>query len=231
MTAAAALPETPASALRLAQGLLPPGVALAETDPRAPQPAPWPEERAGLTRPRPERLREFAAGRTAARRAMAQLGLPPAPVAHGFDRAPVWPEGLTGSISHCSTACLAAVAPMTRARALGLDLEEDTPLPLDLIPAICTPEEEAYLATLPPQQRGRMAKLIFSAKECAYKAQFPLSRRLFGFQTLALTLEPAAGRFTARFLEDVAPFAVGTRLCGRFTIGCGLIVTAMALAA
>ncbi|MGD9865228.1 MAG: 4'-phosphopantetheinyl transferase [Pseudodonghicola sp.] len=214
----------------LARPLFPAGVALAGTDPRAPQPAPWPEERAGLDRPRPERLREFAAGRAAARRAMAQLGHPPAPVPHGLDRAPVWPAGLSGTISHCRSACLAAVARADTARALGLDLEEDTPLPLDLIPAICTPEEAARLAQWPEDRRGRMAKVIFSAKECAYKAQFPLSRTLFGFQALDLLLEPEAGRFTARFVKDVAPFAAGTRLNGRFAIGDGLIVTAMVLA-
>jgi 4'-phosphopantetheinyl transferase EntD len=233
MNAPVRRPEAQPSALILARGLFPAGVALAETDPRVPQPAAWPEERAGLDRPRPERLREFAAGRTAARHAMAQLGQPARAIPHGIDRAPVWPAGLVGSISHCTTTCLAAVAEARSFAALGLDLEEATPLPLDLIPAICTEAEAERLAPLPEAQRGLAAKLIFSAKECAYKAQYPASRQVFGFQTLEIRFDAEApqtsGAFTARFLHEVPPFAAGTRLPGRFGLALGLILTTMAL--
>lgn len=217
--------------LALARPLLPTQVALAATDPRAPQPAPWPEEAEALSRARPERLREFAAGRTAARRAMSRLGVAPAAVLHGLDRAPIWPEGLVGSISHCSVACLAAAAQTAAFRAIGLDLEEDTPLELDLIPAVCTEAEELWLNTLPEAERGQLAKLIFSAKECAYKAQYPITGTLFGFQTLEVTLDRDAGSFEARFLHDVAPFAAESCLRGQYAIGAGIIVTAMALPA
>lgn len=233
MNAPVRRPEPHTSALSLARGLFPAGVALAEADPRAPQPSPWPEERAGLDRPRPERLREFAAGRTAARHAMAALGQPAQAIPHGIDRAPVWPTGLVGSISHCTTTCLAAVAEARRFAALGLDLEEATPLPLDLIPAICTEAEAERLAPLPEAQRGLAAKLIFSAKECAYKAQYPASRQVFGFQTLEILFDTDApqtsGSFIARFEHEVPPFAAGTRLSGRFGLASGLILTTMAV--
>ncbi|MDK3019173.1 4'-phosphopantetheinyl transferase family protein [Pseudodonghicola flavimaris] len=233
MTAARPLPApSPApDAGALVRSLLPRDVAVAATDPRTPQPALWPEERAGLPRARPARLREFAAGRSAARHALAQLGLPPAAIAHGIDRAPVWPAGVVGSISHCSNACVAVLARAGRLSALGIDLEEEVALPLDLIPAICTPAEAARLALLPPARRGLIAKVIFSAKEAAYKAQFPLSGRLFGFQTLEVRLEPETGRFSADFLQDIPPFRSGTRLQGHFVIGQGLIATIVTLSA
>ncbi|GHG93628.1 4'-phosphopantetheinyl transferase family protein [Pseudodonghicola xiamenensis] len=233
MTAPARRSEPPPSALNLARGLFPVGVALAETDPRAPQPSPWPEERAGLTRPQPGRLREFAAGRAAARHAMARLGEPARPILHGSDRAPVWPAGLVGSISHCSTTCLAAVAKAGSFAALGLDLEEATLLPFDLIPAICTDAEAERLAPLPETQQGLMAKLIFSAKECAYKAQYPASRQVFGFQTLELDFNAemplVCGKFTVRFLHAVPPFTTASHLSGNYVISGGLIITAIAL--
>ncbi|TDK42130.1 4'-phosphopantetheinyl transferase family protein [Antarcticimicrobium luteum] len=230
MAAAPSLHE--ADAWTLARPLLPAAVVLAASDPRAPQPPALPEERAALAHARPRRLREFDAGRAAARRAMAQLGVPPAPVLHGPDRAPVWPGGLAGTITHCDTACLAAVARAENFRALGLDLEDDNPLAPDLLATICTPSELDRLAAVPPGRRGQIAKLIFSAKEAAYKAQYPLSRTLFDFQTLEIELDAGgAGHFTARFLRAVAPFAAGSRLSGRYAIGGGRIVTAVVLAA
>lgn len=231
MTVALAPSLQGADAWALARALLPGSVALASADPRAPQPAAWPEERAPLSRARPARLREFDAGRAAARAAMAALDLPPAPVLHGADRAPVWPGGLTGSIAHCATACLAAVARQGDIRALGLDLEEDTPLPDELIETVCTPAEREGLATLPRAARGALAKRIFCAKEAAYKAQYPLSRTLFDFQTLRIGFDGPPGHFSARVLCPVPPFATGTCLNGRLATGGGLIVAAVVLRA
>lgn len=231
MTMALAPSLQGADARALARPLLPGSVALSSTDPGRPQPAAWPQERAALSRARPARLREFDAGRAAARAAIIALGLPPAPVLHGADRAPVWPEGLTGSIAHCATACLAAVARQGDIRALGLDLEEDTPLPDELIETVCTPAERDNLAALPRSKRGALAKRIFCAKEAAYKAQYPLSRTLFDFQTLRIGFDGVPGSFTARFLRPVPPFDAGTDLRGRLATGGGLIVAAVVIPA
>ncbi len=230
MSAAAPSLQQP-DAWAQARVLLPGTVALASSDPGAPQPVAWPEERAPLSRARPARLREFDAGRAAARAAMVQLGLPPAPVLHGADRAPVWPRGMTGTIAHCATACLAAVAHRRDIRALGLDLEEDTPLPAELIETVCTPDERAGLAALSRAERRAVAKRIFCAKEAAYKAQYSLSRTLFDFQTLRIGFDGPPGHFTAHFLRPVAPFATGACLNGRLATGGALIVAAVVLPA
>ncbi|TDE35586.1 4'-phosphopantetheinyl transferase family protein [Antarcticimicrobium sediminis] len=215
----------------LARPLLPGTVALVATDPNAAQPPALPQERAALSGARPARLREFDAGRAAARRAMVQLGAPPAPVLHGADRAPIWPEGLVGTITHGAGACLAALAYRRDMQALGLDLEEAAPLEPDLFETICTGAELNHLAALPPDQRGLRAKLIFSAKEAAYKAQYPLSHTLFDFQTLEIDIDTdAPGQFSARFLRAIAPFAAESRLSGRYAIGGGRIVTAVGIA-
>ena len=60
-----------------------------------------------MARAVPQRRREFFAGRLAAHRAMEALGHLPEPVPMGQDRAPVWPQGLVGSISHGAGACAA----------------------------------------------------------------------------------------------------------------------------
>lgn len=106
-----------------ARALLPVSVALAATDPTQPAPALWRGEVLPLAIA--ARQTEFAAGRHAARMAMAQLGHLQQPIVHGADRAPIWPAGLNGSITHSATLCLAAVtqAPLL----VGIDLEPATP--------------------------------------------------------------------------------------------------------
>jgi 4'-phosphopantetheinyl transferase EntD len=143
------------------------------------------------------------------------------------DRAPVWPKGLIGSLSHSQTCCIAAIGRADRVAGLGVDVEEDSDLDHDLLSTVCTVDERAWLSLQPRTQAGLMAKLIFSAKECAYKCQYPRSKTLFGFDTLCVTPDPASGLFEATFLSDVPHFPAGTRLRGRFAMGNGLIVTAM----
>lgn len=193
------MPDT--IALRLAaQRLLPPGTGIGTADPRADHPAFPGEDVAGL----PARLSEFRAGRMAARGAMADLGLPPAAVPMAEDRSPIWPAGLCGSISHSADLCLAAVAPLGGLRGIGIDLEPAVPLDPDLRDTILRPEERDV--------SDLAAKLIFCAKEAAYKAQYGISRCLFDFHVLSVVLEP--GGFTARFTEEVTPFAKDTLLRG-----------------
>jgi len=226
------LDNTPVEAgLSLCRPLLPEGIALAGADRRDPAHRVLPEEAGAIASAVPSRRAEFAAGRTAARAAMQALGVEPRPVPMAADRAPIWPRALTGSITHTGDLCLAAVARRSDYRSLGIDAEPDTPLDPDLIPTICTPAERAWLSTLPGDQAGRMAKLIFSAKECAYKCQYSVTHTLFGFEMFEVTPDPASGQFEATFTADVGPFSAGELLTGRYGIGHGLIVTAMALGA
>jgi len=97
---------------------VPVGVAL--TDPQVPQPPLVGTEGAHLDRAIDKRRREFAAGRAAARMALRQRGGPDVAIPAAADRAPVWPTGWQGSISHKDTLCAAIVtnAPVM----LGLDL-------------------------------------------------------------------------------------------------------------
>lgn len=198
--------------------LLPPGLALATDDPRAPPEGLWPAETAATARMVPARLAEFAAGRRAARAAMAALDLPGAPVPMGPDRAPVWPGGLTGSIAHDATACVALVGPRTGWAGLGIDLEPDTPLPADLAATICLPGEAATATG---------ARAVFCAKEAAYKALYPRIATVLAFHDVAVTRAPD-GRFHARLTRDVGAVRAGTGVPGYILRGSGQ-VAALAL--
>ena len=158
----------------------------------------YPEERSSIIQAIPRRQREFAAGRAAAREAMACIGVECGPVPSGPDRAPIWPLGLVGSISHTRQICIAAVGRAKEVGAIGIDVEERLPVGPDLWHSICTPEEQTYLQGQPEEQRGDIVTQLFSAKEAFYKWQFPLTRRLLDFQDVQVNLEPGGGGFSVR---------------------------------
>lgn len=216
---------------RVARTLLPGDVALAVVDPRIAPPPVWPEEAPAMAGMVAARRREFAAGRAAIRTALRVLGAPPAAVPMGPDRAPLWPEGIVGSLSHIPSACLAVVAHAARFRSLGVDLEEGAALPEDLWDAILIPAERDWLAAQPAPDRGGLARLIFSAKEAAYKAQYPLSRQVLEFSAMQIVPDLAAGRFDACFTGSAGPFRAGDRLDGQLACGGGWLMTVVAIPA
>lgn len=188
-------------------GLFPPGVAVAAVTIADNHPAPKAAEEAAIAQAVPARRAEFAAGRTAARMALAAFGLDGAAIPAGPDRAPRWPQGLQGSISHGAGVAVAAVrdgAP------LGVDVEWAEGVEPDLWPLVCAPDE---LAALPREGRARAVARVFSAKEAVFKAQYPLTRAMIGFEALSVRLTERG--FTARFTETVGCFAAGHAMTGR----------------
>ena len=201
--------------------LFPPGTATALVRIDAPHPAPFPEERPAIAGAVAARCAEFTAGRTAARQALAALGLAPAAIPTGPQRQPLWPPGISGSIAHA--AGLAGAA-LRHGAPLGLDIEEDAPLAPDLWPLICEADE---LAALPTEGRGTYVRQVFSAKEAAFKAQFPRTGALIGFDAMQVRLSP--GTFTARFRETVGDFPVGHVFQGRLICQAGIIFAGVSL--
>lgn len=159
-----------------------PGIGVGVADTRASAGGLLPQETAATTRMVEKRLREFCAGRRAARQAMAALNLAPAPIPMGPDRAPVWPQGLVGSITHCDGAALAVVAQTSQYRTLGIDIEDTSPLDQDLWDTVLTDAERAQ------RPNGDTAKQIFCAKEAVYKAQYPVTHERIAFEDLDVTL-------------------------------------------
>lgn len=204
-------------------------VSVVLSDPKAPDDGLMGPETEAMARASEARRREFAAGRRAAREAMLLMGRRRVPVPAGPDRAPIWPTGLTGSISHNDSTCIATLAERHATRSLGIDIEDDTALAADLVQEVCTLAERAWLASQPQAARLRLAKLLFSAKECAFKCQYPVSGEMFDFQTLDITPDLDTGQFEATFTRDVPGFARNACVPGRFERVDGMIVTGMAL--
>ena len=204
-----------------------PGVAVAVQDAVAPSDPLWAKERIAMVRAVPSRLAEFTAGRAAARRAMQALGLPKAAIPIGPDRAPVWPTGVIGSLSHTDGICAALVARDGAIKAIGLDLELNDPLAPDLWPEVCTRAELAALGQLHGKSPGQTARLIFSAKECCYKCIYPQTRTPLGFGAMEILVDQVASSYSATLTQQVGPFAPGTVWLGGFALVAGLIATVM----
>ncbi|MEV4500113.1 4'-phosphopantetheinyl transferase superfamily protein [Micromonospora arborensis] len=174
---------------------------------------------------------DFAAGRACARRALTDLGLPPTAVPAAADRAPVWPAGVVGAITHTTGYCAAAAAHTTDIRSVGIDAEQHREVSPGVNRLVLLPEEEANCARLPSGTHWPI--VLFSAKETVYKVWYPLVGSWLDFHDARLDLDPDAGTFTAR----IAPARVDAAgvddppasISGRFVVADGLVRTAAVL--
>ncbi len=206
--------------------LFPEGVIIVQAgDAKAEEPL-HPDEQPFTARMSEPRRREFALGRTCARHALARLGVS-GPVLRGDDRAPIWPPGVVGSLTHADNFCAAAVAHSEEVLSLGLDAELDDPLRERVAQRICTPDERAHLAELPELLPSGWEKLVFSAMESFYKAYYPVARSFLGFHDVGLRFDPEAQSFDARLLRDDKPGP--RRASGRFAIAPPHVITAVTL--
>jgi 4'-phosphopantetheinyl transferase EntD len=210
--------------------LLPPGAYAAEAfDDRATEEQPPLLEQQLVAGATPGRRREFATARLTARRALARAGLPVVPIPTGKFGEPRWPPGVVGSITHCAGYRAAAVARAGDVPVLGIDAEPDLPLPSGVLEAITRPAELARLRALDRAAPGRApwGRLLFSAKESAYKAWFPLGRRRLDFVEADADIA-ADGSFRV-MLHVRGPLLNGEQVIGftgRWATRGGLLLTA-----
>ena len=216
--------------MSLLDGMFDLGVATCETDHEHCVGNLFPEERESIAQAVPVRRREFAAGRHCARAAMRKLGVPTLPIPMGADRSPRWPSQVVGSISHCRTRCVAVAALKSQGfLSLGVDIEEAVDLDDDLYETICAPEELAAIRLLPHHRRGLAATSIFSAKECIFKCQYPLTGQMFDFHDMRIDLDLGFRRFHCRFAIDTFAFKAGESVSGQIRQAQGYIVTGVSL--
>ena len=161
----------------------------------------WPDEAALTARFAARRRQEFAAGRLCARPLLAALGAVDPVLLVGAHRAPAWPPGVVGSISHGAGLCVVAVARRGEVRGLGVDVEADAPMRAALRRRVCTDGEARLLAGADDDEAGHLAKLLFCAKEAVFKCVHPQLGRPLGLRAVEILLDPGAGRFHARALD------------------------------
>jgi 4'-phosphopantetheinyl transferase EntD len=207
-----------------------PGFAAEVAVPRLVNDALFPDERQHIARAVAKRQAEFGTARLCARQVLARLGLPPCSLVPHADRSPRWPDGVIGSISHTEGCCAVVATTAPGVIGCGLDIERDAPLSTELEPLICTATERSWLDGEAPESRGRLGKLVFSAKEAFYKCQYRTTRTLIDFQEVELAIDPQGGFFRVAALAREGPVWDRVRpVRGKFRWMPGYIVTAAVL--
>jgi 4'-phosphopantetheinyl transferase EntD len=213
------------------EALLPSTVVAVEAYEDVPGEAPFPGEEDLIAKAVEGRRREFITARRCARAALRAFGHPDAPIRPGAKREPLWPVGMTGSITHCAGYRAAAVARTAEVALLGIDAEPNAALPEGVTESITVPGEPGMLDRLAGSHPGtQWGRVLFSAKESVYKAWFPVTRRWLGFEDARLTIDPDIRTFAATLLVDGTRIDDGPPLSvlrGRFVVDRGLILTAV----
>ena len=171
----------------------------------------------------PRRQQQFRAGRYCANEALRQLdpGLCGAAVGRTEGGAPVWPRGVTGSVTHTDGFVSAAVAWTYDARGLGLDCERVMcARRAAAVSHLIAGSSELALAGRSVMDGMQAATLVFSAKESVFKCLHPIVGRMFGFGDVQLVdVDSTTRTFECRILRDFAfQLTAGTTVRGQFEI-------------
>lgn len=143
--------------------------------------------------------------------------------------APIWPPGITGSISHTEGFCAAIAAPTsTELLAVGLDIERIDRVSDRVRKFILTESEATEVAALPASQVQRRVAVAFAAKEAFYKAQYQLTSTYLGFGAVEVTLTDTTLAFRS---EHAAVSSLVGRTSGRVGERDGRVIAAVLIAA
>ena len=182
-----------------------------------------------------ERIQQFAAGRLCARLTLEALGIEGFSLLTARDRQPVWPAGVTGSITHTAGYAAAVVGRREALGSLGIDSEVAAQVHRELWPGITAPSELARLRALPEAAACLQAAVLFAAKEAFYKSQFPLTgeRLLFADVVIDCVADSSGNGGTFEVLPQ-RPLAVGRAvrgaLAGRYRLHGPFVTAGLGLA-
>ncbi|MET3524512.1 4'-phosphopantetheinyl transferase family protein [Mesorhizobium abyssinicae] len=148
----------------------------------------FPSEAAVLGRAVAKVRRQSGSARIIARALLSKLGFPAMPILKTPLGAPIWPDGIVGSLAHHDTVAAAAVAAKNNIAALGIDIEPNEPLPDGLIELIATPREQSMY-----DLRLLRRRELFVLKEAVYKAYSPMRHEMLEFQDVEIDIGARSG--------------------------------------
>ena len=152
----------------------------------------YPEEQACVVGAVSQRRAEFSTGRWCAREALRTLSLPLQAIPMGPLRGPVWPPGVSGSITHAGGICVAVVSRTVHHKGLGIDLLETAhALPIvAAAEAILSAPGEDMSASLEFPVDPRV--LRFGVKESVIKAVSGQMGRWVDFTEIRVRFDPSS---------------------------------------
>ena len=105
-------------------------------------------------------------------------------------REPLWPEGISGAITHSGNWAAAAAGKSSDVSGIGIDLEDlERQVDSRISRHVCIPEEKKWLQECGEDCLEQNLKIIFSAKESIFKAFFPYSRTYLHFHDARILME------------------------------------------
>ncbi|RWC25108.1 MAG: 4'-phosphopantetheinyl transferase superfamily protein [Mesorhizobium sp.] len=150
-----------------------------------------PNEAHSIPARQPAMRHASGAARWIAHGLLAELGIKDVAILRTPSGAPVWPDGITGSLAHDDDMAVAAVVPVGHIASLGIDVEPALPLQDEILALVATPADRTDAA-----DRHLAGRLLFAAKEAVYKAVYPLDREVLGYEDISVDLD--AGRATTK---------------------------------
>ncbi|HDT5516906.1 TPA: 4'-phosphopantetheinyl transferase superfamily protein [Klebsiella aerogenes] len=175
-----------------------------------------------------KRKAEYLAGRYCAHYLLRQSGCLE-PVLIAADRAPIWPAGWRGSISHSEDIAIAVVSAEDDGLHPGVDIEHLQPeIMLESADMFVSRTEQAQLSCCGLDKEWALL-LAFSAKESLFKALYPRVQQMFDFDAAAMVaLDPANQRFTLRLNKTLSDaFPAGSQFSGEYYFSEGTVLTCL----
>ena len=137
------------------------------------------------------RKEHYRSGRICAGEVLSKLGTRGQPVLRDPQtREPLWPEGISGAITHSGKWAAAAAGKTSDVLGIGIDLEDlERQVDSRISRHVCIPEEQKWLQECGEDFLEQNLKIIFSAKESIFKAFFPYTRTYLHFHDARILME------------------------------------------
>ncbi len=167
-----------------------------------------------------KRLSEFLAGRICVLKALEGLVSRTDILPVGKNKMPIWPPGITGSITHTEDKVSAVVLPSNHNLSIGLDLENifNNNIAEELEAEVLLGRERKYLKL---NNYSKIITLIYSAKEAVFKAVNNFGFPFLDFKEIELT----SLNFSANFFEAKLINSEKTRVKGKFAVLDSMVLT------
>ncbi|WP_435947496.1 4'-phosphopantetheinyl transferase family protein [Dryocola sp. BD586] len=173
-----------------------------------------------------KRCAEHLAGRIAAAEALRLSGLNDSIPGIGLNRAPCWPPGFTGSITHTDRLALATAIPDLPGKRCGIGIDAEVIINTydaqDIADGIVNPAERGLLRACGLPFPVALT-LAFSAKESLFKALYRHVGHYFDFSAAEITAV-SAQILELKLVSRLGPFAAEQSFSARWkSDGAGLM--------
>lgn len=137
------------------------------------------------------------------------------------NRAPVWPAGFCGSLSHTSEYAIAVIAPAVGVTIPGVDIEVlSQPDIKEIADTFTIRQEGDYLLSIENINIETLLVIVFSAKESLYKSLYPEVGLFFDFDVACFCeINTQEKTFTLIPIQTLSPdYVAGSLISGYYAM-------------